>query len=250
MTQTANEANAILRVSLREARMVLERILQHSGMGDGMLFSVRDCAVYSAALGLSGFPAFRAQAESLRFAAAEAVKLSSEDPLTLHAGSQHAWIAAEAALDVAVDAYRRTGHGSVVVSHVREPQEMAVVSAVAEKYGLSASVVLQAEGSVEIHVRARAHVRQSLIDRIRREGIEVSRELWFELLEFSKNALAPDSVISRMHNGDIVVKPDGTVVGRRDEDLADTDLAMLLKDAPGERATPAKPKRSEASGRS
>lgn len=240
--------NPTMRVSLREARMVLERILQHFGMGDGMLFSVRDCAVYSAELGLSGFPAFKQQAQSLRYATAEAVKLVSEEPLTLYGAGQHAWMVCEAAVDLAVDSYRRVGNGNVVVFDVREPQEMAVASAVAEKHGLSASVVLQSGGQVDVHVRPRHADRQTVIDRIRREGINVARDLWFELLELSKNALAPDSVISRMHNGDILVKPDGTIMGRSDEDLADSDLSMLLEGTLGETAVNAKV--SEGSGRS
>jgi hypothetical protein len=78
-----------------------------------------------------------------------------------------------------------------------------------------------------------------VLDRVRRQGLPTTCGAWEAMLALSKKALAPDSPLSRTHNGDIMVRPDGTVVGRRDEEYADMDLALLIN--AGTADTPAAP---------
>jgi len=70
-----------------------------------------------------------------------------------------------------------------------------------------------------------------VLDRIICEGIEVERDLWFHLFHRSHDALAPDTVISRTHTGSIIVRPDGTIIGKEDPEFADMDLTMLTRDS-------------------
>jgi hypothetical protein len=219
-----------LQLSLRETRMLLERIFQHVGIAEGLLHSVKDCALYSAALGLTSCDELTRHVPALEQCAPQRMRVLTEDADAVHidAGGQHAWIVAESALDLAIDRFRRTGAAQVRVSNAREPKELGVVAGLAEAHGLSASAQTQADGTVVISVGPRDAARQTLLDLVRREGLPATHEAWSELLELSKKALAPDSPLSRTHNGDIMVRPDGTVVGRRDEEYGDMDLSLLV----------------------
>ncbi|MGO4842036.1 hypothetical protein AB4144_58215, partial [Rhizobiaceae sp. 2RAB30] len=112
--------------------------------------------------------------------------------IRLDAGGRHAWLVAEPALDLAIDEYRRRGAGAVTVANVAEPTELGVVCAIAEKHDLSGVTTAGPDGSVRIEVAARDSSRQTVLDRVRRQGIPVRRDLWFHLFHLSSNALAED----------------------------------------------------------
>ena len=99
-----------MNASLREIRMVIERLVQWKGVEPGMIFSVTDCGLYSAALGLSGFEGLEAQLDKLSAApGAMPVIIDGEDTLVVDARGRHAWLIAEAVLDLAIDGHRRGG---------------------------------------------------------------------------------------------------------------------------------------------
>jgi len=217
-----------MNATLRESRMVLERLVQWKGVEPGMIFSVMDCGVYSAALGLSGYDNLEHRIGHLSAEPNGPVALSEAGgALFIDAGGRHAWLVAEPALDVAIDEYRRNGTGEVTVSNVAQPAELGVVSAIAEKHDLSASAHILADGSVHIAVGPRDPSRQTVLDRIRRQGVPVGRDLWFRLFHLSSNALAEDTVISRTHTGAFMIRPDGTVVGEHEPEFAHEDISML-----------------------
>lgn len=221
----------IMRATLRECRMVVERLCQSIGVKDGILRSVTDCGVFSAALGLSGFAGLERQLELLRNIAVENISASEEGGLVaFDAAGEHAWVVAEPALDLAVAAFRLTGRGALSVANVAEPRELAVLRAFAEKHGLRAEVELAGGGRVDVNFADRPLGAPTVLDGIVRNGIAVSRELWFRLFHRSHDALAADTVISRTHTGSIIVKPDGTVIGKRDPEFIDTDLSMLTRE--------------------
>jgi hypothetical protein len=221
-----------MNATLRESRMVLERLVQWKGVEPGMIFSVMDCGVYSAALGLSGYEQLEHQLGLL--ASAPSVPISITETggaIRIDAGGRHAWLVAEPALDVALDEYRRRGAGAVTVVNVSEPAELGVVAAIAEKHELSAAATSEPDGSMRIEVGPRDPSRQTVLDRVRRQGVPVRRDLWFHLFHLSSNALAEDTVISRTHTGAFMIKPDGTVVGEHDEEFAHEDITMLTAEA-------------------
>ncbi|HLJ72288.1 MAG TPA: hypothetical protein VKU03_13290, partial [Roseiarcus sp.] len=104
-----------MRATLRESRMVVERLCQSIGVPDGVLRSVTDCGVYSAALGLSGYPGFERQLALLqRDAAGQMSARQERERIFFDGGGRHAWFAAEPALDLLVSVYRIAGAAEMV----------------------------------------------------------------------------------------------------------------------------------------
>jgi hypothetical protein len=229
----------LLILSLRECRLILERLVQAAGTPPGLLPSVRDAALYSALLPGAGFAAIPAQLDLLRSSRPGPLRLVAEQPiLTVDCGHQHAWLVADGLLDLAVDQFRRTGEGDVRAVRLMAPEEMRIVAGQAERYDLEAAAVPN-QGGMLIRVSPRPTARLSLLDKIRLDGVRVSPEVWWPLYEASHAALAPDSFESRRHAGTVRVEADGRIVGRPDED--ETDLTMLAADPTRLRRDPASP---------
>jgi hypothetical protein len=230
-------APAPLFVSLRESRLILERLVQAAGVPAGLLPSVRDCALYSAALPGPGFAGMADRIAMLRNNGPAPLQIQTEAPLLLVDGTgQHAWFAAAGLLDLALEQFLRTGRGQVMARNLVEPAELRVVAGLAEAHGVRAEAISGSDGMI-LCVSARPATEQPLLDRIRRQGIAVEPETWWPLYHASHEALAPDSFESRRHAGTIRVEADGRVVGRHDED--ETDLAMLAADPSRLRLSPA-----------
>jgi hypothetical protein len=218
----------LLTLSLRECRLILERLVQAAGTPPGLLPSVRDAALYSALLPGAGFGGIPAQLELLRASPPAPLRLVAEKTaLTVDCGHQHAWLVADGLLDLAVDQFRRTGKGVVRAIDLTAPEEMRVVAGQAERYGLEATAMPD-EGGMLVQIAPRPVARLSLLDRIRFDGVRVLPEVWWPLYEASHAALAPDSFESRRHAGTVRVEADGRIVGRPDED--ETDLTLLAAD--------------------
>jgi hypothetical protein len=215
-------------VSLREMRMVFERLLQVTRIESGLVPALRDCALYSAALGLGGFASLAQTLEAISKADPRALSL---DGLTIDCGGQHAWLAADAALDVATENLRTGGAGIVTVRNAADLGELRVVEALAQRFGLKAIVTIGATAATIAVSPATDPSEIATLDAIRRNGVRVEAALWWTLYHRSADALAPDSYLSRRHAGPIIVEADGKVIGRQDED--ETDFSLLLADAPG-----------------
>jgi hypothetical protein len=221
-----------LTLSLREMRMVFERLVQVTRVDTGLVPALRDCALYSAALGLGGFARLAANLEVVKVAKPHAVSLAEDNGLTVDCGGQHAWITANTALDLAIEDLRTGGKGIVNVRNASEIGEFKVAEALAQCFGLKAKVTIDAAtATATIIVSVATDPSEiALLDTIRRNGLLVDAALWWELYHRSADALAPDSYLSRRHAGPIIVEADGKVIGRQDED--ETDFSLLLADAP------------------
>jgi hypothetical protein len=224
-----------MRASLRESRMVLERLMQVVRIDEGLVPSLRDCALYSAALGLGGFPAVSAQLDLLRGAAPADIRLISEAPLTIDGAGQHAWVVAEAVVDLLVAEARAAAApgpetAEARVLNVAEPHELGVVAAIARRHGFTTDLG-QGEGQAGIRIVLRPVSADAPdpLQRIRREGLPVARDLWWRLFHRANEALAADTVESRRHAGPIRVEEDGRIVGRQDDD--ETDFSLLVSPA-------------------
>jgi len=231
MTMPDSET-AIMRVKLRECRLVTERLCQSIGVPDAMLPCVTICGVYSAALGLAGFAGMERQLDRLTDVRPERMSASVDDGIVRFcAGGQHAWVAAEPALDMLVAAYRIGNATRMIMSDALEARELGVIRGLAERHHLRAQVEMDDDGVAAVDVSARPLGEATVLDRIIHEGIAVEHDLWFQLFHRSHDALAPDTVISRTHTGSIIVRPDGTIVGKADPEFIDMDLSMLTKDS-------------------
>lgn len=224
--------NDLMRVTLRESRMVVERLCQSIGVPDGLLPSVTNCGVYSAALGLSGFPGMERQLDLLRDIGAERMSMSAGGGVVrFDAARQHAWVAADAALDLLVAAFRVGDANEMIVENALECGELGVIRALAEKHDLRAETAVEGDAAVRVRLFDRRPGEPTVLQRIISSGIEVEHDLWFGLFHRSHDALAPDTVLSRTHTGSIIVRPDGTVIGKEDPEFIDMDLSMLTKDS-------------------
>lgn len=226
---------ATMQISLRESRMVLERLMQVARVPEGLVASLRDCALYSAALGLGGFPALTHNLKLIRDAGP--LRLTLSDECTLDAGGVHAWFAADVVVDLAVAATRCGSERALHVVNVIEPAELGVVAALSHAHGFVASIASQSSDKTAIRLRPARADEQSPLDRVRREGLQVSSRLWWELFHRSAAALAVDTVTSRRHAGPIIVADDGRVVGRQDDD--ETDISLLTSGANATLTNPA-----------
>lgn len=224
-----------MRVSLRESRMVLERLMQVAQVPEGMVHSLRDCALYSAALGLGGFDELTANLESIK--AADLSPFRLPDDCTVDAGGLHAWHVAEIAIDLAVASKRRGGSGQVRIGNVIRPEELGVAAAFAAHHNFAATLDRGTNGDAMLALDPGSVTDIAPLDRIRRDGLPVSPDLWWRLYHASAAALAPDTVASRRHAGPIIVTEDGRVVGRQDDD--ETDITLLTSGARAPQSSPA-----------
>ncbi|QRM56149.1 hypothetical protein [Sinorhizobium sp. BG8] len=238
MSSCQTNLPSTLTVSLREMRMVLERLMQVTRVEPGLVPSLRDCALFSAALGLGGFARLSDNLEAVKVADPHAIKLAATDRPVIDCARQHAWIAVDAALELAIETLRTGGNGAVEVKNATAIGELKVAEALAQRFGLKATVTIDETAGTALIVVAPATDAADIgiLGRIRREGLVVDAGLWWQLFHQSAEALAPDSYMSRRHAGPIIVEADGKVIGRQDED--ETDLSLLLADAPrGETAS-------------
>ena len=107
-------------LSVRELRLILERLVQAAGTPGGLLHSVRDCAFYSAVLPGPGLAGIAQQIEHLRASRiAPLDDVGSGETLTIDCVGQHAWTVAETLLDLAAERFRLTGKGAVLAQHHR-----------------------------------------------------------------------------------------------------------------------------------
>jgi hypothetical protein len=217
----------MMRVSLREIRMVFERLVQVVCVPEGMVASVRDCGLYSAALGLGGFEGL--ESNLARIDGADLSRMILKEDAVLDAGGLHAWLVAEFAVDLAVASVRTGGAGRVQIRSVQALHELGVAAGFAARHGFAAEVDGRAGAQATLSLRAATTSEAALLDRIRREGLPVAADLWWRLYHASAAALAPDTVSSRRHAGPIIVTDDGKVIGRQDDD--ETDFSLLTSGA-------------------
>jgi hypothetical protein len=215
-----------LTLSLRECRLVMERIMQLSGVPAGVVPAARDCAIYSEALRLGGFTSVRSTIAGADWAKVLPLQVAdSATGLTVDCGSQHAWLVAHGIADLLLE----QGTREVLVRNVTEQRELRVIEAIGQAHCVAVDLSARAaSGPVRITCRSeRVTEGLSVLERIREQGLVVSAALWWDLFELSNGALATDTPLSRQHAGPIKVAADGSIIGQLD-DAEDTDPSLLV----------------------
>lgn len=212
-----------MQLSVREVRMIVERILLAALLPQGFIPDVRDAVMYSHAMGLGGLSLFQQ-----RFAA---VPLRPLSPLaieggTLDGGGNHAWLVAPSAIDFAIAAHRNGG-GTLAVTNVSDIAELKLLEGFAGRYGASAQVTVRGDDTAIVQVTGDGNRPDGILENVLAAGMPVPHALWQELYAFSHKALAKDSVVSRRHAGPVMVDAEGRVHGRDDDD---SDFAFLFPD--------------------
>lgn len=214
----------VMTLSLREARMVLERLVLVAGVDAGLVPSLRECALFSAALGPAGFEGIEVNMNALRGADAKRLTMSDEgSKVVLDGQGLHAWYGAHALVDLLAEQLQDGTSAKVNATGFARPEELAVVVPIGERQGISVAINFQ--GGEALLTAERAASGADPVMDIILHGTPVDADLWWRLFDESDKALAPDSFESRRHAGALIVEADGRVIGRQDED--DTDLSML-----------------------
>ncbi len=236
----------------REIRLVVERLLLLTQLPFGFIPAVRDAVFYSAIAGRGGMPLLLERLEELKTADPRAIAVQEPEPgrFEVACGGQHAWVALPSLLDLAAEGVATHGSAMVTVTDVQDPEELLAAAALGRRQNILAFCAV---GPAEVAApcadgvapgllrgaRAAATIfaapardaaapgqADPLLARALREGLAVEADLWWRAHHLSNMALAADTVESRRHAGPVIVLPDGTVVGRKDND-DDTDFSLL-----------------------
>ncbi len=236
----------------REIRLVVERLLMLTPLPHGFVPAVRDVVLYSAIAGLGGLEMLVERLEALTHADPTALRIEEPEPghFAVDAAGQHAWIVLPSLLDLAAEAVARHGSAVLTITDVQDPQELLASAGLGRRQGL---LVFGAIGQTSIAApcaegEAPGRLRRAqaqaclfaaamtgtppavdpLLARALQEGLAVAPALWWRAHHLSNTALAPDTTESRRHAGPIIVLPDGSVLGRKDND-DDTDFSLLTE---------------------
>ncbi len=232
MNQPAQTTLETIQVSVREARMAVERTLMTCGIAKGYVPAVRDCVLLSQSMGLAGFEGLLGQHAALSGADLTAIQLLDfdQDPMLLDGGGLHAWLVLPGAVDIGVAAARTRGSSTLRLVNVAHFAELQIAQALASRYATVAEVhpgqsetVIKLCNGPRPHGMAQwdPHLHQAI-----RHGYTFGRQRWREIYALSNKALAPDSVTSRRHAGPVLVDAAGQIVGRTPVD-DETDLRTL-----------------------
>jgi hypothetical protein len=220
----------LVALSARETRMIVERILLTAGLPEGFVPAVRDCVLYSQAMGLGGLVALKRDFPLIRNANPRRLALlepPARAPI-LECGGQHAWIVAPTLIDLVLASFRGGTGGQIVARNLAAPDELKVIEGYAGRYGAAAAVTNRCGPyGPECHVHVTADGGDGadrLLQAALADGLPVPRSLWEELYAWSHQALTPDSIESRRHAGPVMVDAQGRIHGRDDDD---TDFSLL-----------------------
>jgi hypothetical protein len=220
-----------INVTLRECRMVLERILLQTRIHPGSIAAVREHILRSELRGLGGFAGLLEQLPELQSAhLTQKFELADRDTLTLNAKRQHAWVVGQPALDLLLsEAALSQGIVELVVHNLTHARELSALHDLALRLGATVTVREGVQGAWVLRCE-RAGVplgdrTDPLLWGLIRNGLALPATLWWRMYQLSLGALAPDNVVSRRHAGANIVTEDGRIVGRPSDD--DTDFSML-----------------------
>lgn len=222
-----------LRLMPREMRMMSERIFSLAQMPRGFALTLSDVPMYSQYLGLGGFALLRDDHNAFMAAdpTALAVTDDSATSVTLDLKGQPAWVGLHAILDLAAELAAALGaqaQAKITVLNARHPQELAIAAALAGRIGLQLDYSPHGDGAV--FSAQPAPVQDPIMAILNHEGTPLAPALWWEIYETARSALAPDTAVSRRHAGVQIVNPDGSVIGRGDND-DDADVDFLARGA-------------------
>lgn len=219
-----------LRLMPREMRMMSERIFSLSAMPRGFALTLTDLPMLSEYAGLGGFRLLGAASGDLLAADPRALGLREEagGRLELDFAGQPAWVGLNSALDLAAEGVARLGRAEITVTGAAHPDELALAPILAGRWALAVQHAPRPGGAVLTAVAGQRG--DPALAALNRDGLRLAADLWWDIYETARSALAPDTALSRRHAGVIIVNDDGSVIGRADND-DDSDLGFLARGA-------------------
>lgn len=224
MTVHPKKATDPIEISVREFRLFVERLLYVTDLPHGLVPAVRDTVLYAEAFGLGGLGRLLDDLEALKSCRADVLTVrDTADAVILDAAGQHAWVAAPAALDLAVEEALAPAPRVVRVENAGWPDGLAVL----EGLGYRHHVMLRVRpGAVpEIEATVTSGRTDPVMQRMLADGLRIPADLWWRLYALSHRALTPDSPVSRRHAGPVILTDDGRIIGRQEDE--DVDLALI-----------------------
>jgi len=235
-------------LSLRETRLVVERLLQAQGLHLGAVPAVRDFVVLAQAAGFDALASLDTGLTDLDRAHHGAVDVLAETPtaLIVDCKGQSACVVAPALLDLALSAPAQDGTTLVWATGVRDPRPLAALAAQVRGFGARATVtvydtapasVTPADGD-PVHapaghtgpgalITADRHPLPTPTDpdlarlltltgslptaRAVHTGTTIESALWWRLFEASAAALSTESITSLTHAGATAVDEHGRI---------------------------------------
>jgi hypothetical protein len=215
-------------MSLRECRLIVERLLVAAGAHPGLIPSARDAAVSAEILGLGVLRAiFEDEGLIVPGPSARTRVESSDGGIRLHADGLLSLYAAPAVRDLLLEVDPGT---EIRVVGVHRPQ---FLGGIALTPGLESLDIRQDGELTVVRVEtdaARAAARVATVRSALRDaqevGLPADSDLWFGLYVRSNDALAEDTPLSRAHAGYRDVDATGRIVKQMDDD---TDLEHALQ---------------------
>ncbi|VVE12862.1 hypothetical protein [Pandoraea fibrosis] len=248
MSSTCTTMTGALQISLREARLTLDRALLETGMPYGFNHAVRECVLLSEARRnadparpLGGFARYMALHDSFRQARPDALQVGvagaaqGSAPLQVDCAGQHAWIVAQMLLDLLLAEHAEREATSLNAIDVADPHELQVIVWLAQRHGATLSVTCgqacSGMGNATLTLHGRRLPPKDAADAALRDvihhGLPVDASLWWSMYHLALGALAPDNIVSRRHAGANIVDEKGQVIGRPTDD--DTDFSLLTR---------------------
>ena len=238
MTAPVITEGRTIHVSVRESRLVVDRLLLTLGLSKGFIPAVREAVLLSQSMDLGGFSHLHDSHGILASPGPDAIRVQdeAEGSLIIEGQGIHAWLLLPTITDLAVDLARRFGRAKLAITGAQAMEELLVMSALARRHGAHAELSRPAGKTDNASVvcmtvsnRSRPRTLEQwdpLLFAAMRDGFAVDESMWRTLYDLSNRALAPDSVVSRRHAGPVILLDDGTIVGRPPAD-DDFDPTML-----------------------
>ena len=234
-------------LSVRETRLIVERILLLTDLPRGSVTAVREAILACEGHGLGALAHLRDDFDNISaMQPARVFFFEADGKAELDAKGEHAWAIMPSLVELVVEQCRRPvagqaagcGTASLAVHDVRMPAMLAALTPLALRHQVSLGITITDDGALirgadrSTETSAIAMSSNDLdpfLSRMLREGFHTPRQLWSDLYHLSNRSLTPDSVVSRRHAGPIIVDENGRVIGRPDDD--ETDLSLLSQPA-------------------
>lgn len=222
-----SDSNQILRLTPREMRMMSERIFSLCAMPRGFSLTLSDIPMYSQQIGLGGFDLLFTTLPEMLDQDPANIRITDRksDQVILDLGGIHSWLGINAVLDLC-KMLSPQGKAQLTVVNAAHPAELAVACALAGRWSVTLEMTATSDGA--IFTADTAEYADPVLDILNHDGLLLDADLWWQIYETARSALAPDTALSRRHAGVFIINDDGSITGRADND-DDSDVGFLAQ---------------------
>lgn len=215
-------------MSVRECRLILERLLVVAGTDPGSLAATRDALLDAQILGVPVLASIHEDSSLLApRPTAAAVRLDGQR-WKVDAHGQYALLTLPTVADLLVAGAALDGHSEVVLDDGLRSEDLAVLTPLLAARSVDVAITAAPEKTVLIARRRPIPDDEALVAARRRaqaEGFLIPGTVWLDLYQRSNGALVPESADTRRHAGHQDVDEAGNFIRQMDDD-ADVEHAL------------------------